>query len=289
MKQLPHVAGLLYGTPWAILPQHHAELGMLYRNYVSGTLPIAPRGLGDDDEVSSGISYQVDHASGIAVISLSGIISKRVPDMPCGPQVVDLSKLDCLLDEVCADPVIQTLILDLNSPGGVVIGLIETCEKLREMSATQSIRLIAYTDYQMCSAAYYIAAACDEIYCAPSSVIGSIGTYCAALDDSRAWEMEGLELILAKSGDLKAMGCPGKAWTPEERAHLQSKADAAGAEFRAWVTSRRPGVQDATMQGQWFFAKDAPTGLLDGLYRDLPALLADLLPQPASGPALASI
>lgn len=28
MKQLPHISGLLYGTPWAILPETHAELGM---------------------------------------------------------------------------------------------------------------------------------------------------------------------------------------------------------------------------------------------------------------------
>jgi signal peptide peptidase SppA len=275
MKQLPHISGLLYGTPWAILPETHAELGLLYRNYLTGNLPV-PQNLDGQGRVSSGVSYQAMKSEGIAIIYLEGIISKRTPDMLCGPQIVDLSKLDALLDDVSADTLIDTLILDLNSPGGVVIGLQETSERLRELS-NQGIRLIAYTDYQMASAAYYLAAACDEIYCAPSSVIGSIGTYCAGIDDSRAWEMEGLELILAKSGDLKAMGHPGKAWTPEEKAHLQERSDKCGAEFRDWVTSRRPGVEEAAMQGQWFFAKDAPARLHDGFYRDLPALLADIM------------
>jgi hypothetical protein len=31
------------------------------------------------------------------------------------------------------------------------------------------------------------------------------------------------------------------------------------------------------MQGQWFFAKEADPALTDGLYRDLTALLAEIL------------
>jgi protease-4 len=285
MKQLPHISGLLYGTPWAILPQSHAELSGLYRSYLAGTLPIPaakepePEAMEGQGRLSSGIAYQTLPAAGIAIVYLEGIIAKRAPDMLCGPQIVDLSKLDALLDEFASDALLHTLILDFNSPGGVVIGLQETSERLRELS-DQGARLVAYTDYQMCSAAYYLACACDEIYCAPSSVLGSIGTYVAGLDDSRAWEKEGMELILAKSGDLKAMGHPGKAWTPEEKTYLEGMAAKAGKEFRDWVTSRRSGVDAAAMQGQSFFAKEAPSALHDGFYRDLPALLADLLQAP---------
>ena len=279
MKQLPHIASLLYGTPWAILPQHHAELGHLYRNYLAGTLTQAaatvepPAAGGGQVRVSSGISYQV--ASGIGIISLGGIISKRAPEMMCGPALVDLAKFDAVIEDLSADPLIHTLIMDWDSPGGVCIGLMETTALLREIA--QEKRLIAYSDVSCCSAAYYLAAACDEIYFAPSAVIGSIGTYCAGLDDSRAWEMDGLELILAKSGELKAMGHPGKAWTEDERTWLQSQADACGREFRDHVLARRGAVPLDAMQGQWFFAKDAAAELHDGLYRDLPALLSDLL------------
>ncbi len=277
-KQLPHVAAALYGMPWAILPQSHAELGLLYRSYIRGELqpvdPI-PQNLEQRERVSSGITYQVDHISGIAIIHLEGIVSKRAPDMMCGPALIDLSKLDALLDDMAVSDSIGTVIFDLNTPGGMIIGLEETSERIREISATK--RTIGYTDFQCCSAGIYLAYACDEFYAAPSAIIGSIGTYCAGLDDSRAWEMEGLELILAKSGSLKAMGQPGKSWSEEEKQWLQEKADTAGAEFRAWVTSRRPGVTEATMQGQWFAAK-ANAELSDGLYRDLPALLAHLMP-----------
>lgn len=276
MKQLPHVAAALYGFPWSILPQSHAELGMLYRSYIRGDLqPLesVPKDLAQSGSVSYGISYEANHSEGIAIVYLEGIISKRAPDIMCGPKMIDLAKLDSLLDEIAADESIQTVVFDFNTPGGMVVGLQETAERIREISSQK--RTVGYSDFQCCSAGIYLSYSCDEFYAAPSAIIGSIGTYCAGLDDSRAWEFDGLELILAKSGSLKAMGHPGKAWSEEERQWLQEKADSAGKEFRDWVTSRRPSVSEASMQGQWFFAKDNPE-LTDGLYRDLPALLEHL-------------
>jgi signal peptide peptidase SppA len=279
MKQLPRVSSLLYCQPWAILPQDHAELGGLYRSYLDGNLRVPASAevldIAEAGAACSGVRWRADHASGIAVITLEGVISKHAPDTLCGPAIADLAALDELVHELMHDHAINTVVLYLNSPGGSVIGLKESVENLRELAAEK--RLVAYTDFQMCSAAYYLAAACDEIYAAPSSCIGSIGTYIAALDDSRAWEMEGLELKLFRVGTLKAIGHPGKSWTPEEEKFLQDTAEAAGADFRNWVTSRRPGVEESTMQGQWFFAADAPAGLVDGFHRDLPRLLAELM------------
>ena len=274
MKQLPSISSELYCRPWAILPSVHAELGERYRSYVDGKLTI-PVDLSSEGYISSGISYQADHTQGVAVIHAEGIIGKHVPDMLCGPQIVDLAKLDSLIEETAADVGIHTVVINLKSPGGCVIGLPETAQNLRDLA--QEKRLIAYSDYECCSAAYYLAAACDEIYAAPSAVVGSIGTYMAALDSSRAWEMEGFKLKLFRVGNLKAIGHAGKEWTEEEEEYLQSVADKAGKDFHDWVSSRRPAVEKATMQGQWFFAEDAPSGLIDGLYRDLPRLLATLM------------
>jgi len=275
MKQMPQISALLYGQPWGILPQNHVELSLLYRSYLQGTL--APAAIAESGEACYGVEWLAHHATRTAIVTMSGVVTKKAPPMLCGPKLIDLAALDMVLDEIEADPSIETVVFDMNSPGGVMIGLEESAGRLRELS-TGGKRLVAYTDIQMCSAAYFLAAACDEIYAAPSAAIGSIGVYVAGLDDSRAWEMEGLELILAKSGSLKAMGHPGKSWTEEERAWLQNMADVAGQEFRAHVSARRGPVAEQAMQGQWFFAKNAPAGLIDGLYRDLPALLAELEP-----------
>ena len=280
MKQLPNVSALLYCTPWAILPPAHAELGKLYKNYLDGTLPAVSTAdvvavEGGSNRVSSGIAYHADHSAKLACVWLNGIVAKNAPDMLCGPRVIDLTKLDFLLSDLQEDTGIETVVLVLNTPGGSVTGLEETAALLREMATSK--RLIAYADDLCASAGYYLAAACDEIYCAPSARIGSIGTYIAALDDSRAWEMEGFELKLFRVGSLKAIGHPGKQWTPEEEAYLQDMADEVGGEFRAWVTDRRPGIEDSSMQGQVFFAKSAPAGLVDGLRNRLDDLLAEIM------------
>lgn len=277
MKQLPRISSALYGMPWAILPEFHKELGEIYQSYLKGNLqPIAPAALDPKGSAGYGIDYEANHAAGIALLHLSGIIAKRAPEMMCGPPIIDLARLDTLLEDIANDEAITTVVLSFDSPGGTMLGLEETAGRIRELSAAGK-RMIAYTDLQMCSAAYYLAAACDEIYASPTACIGSIGVYCAGLDSSRAFEFEGLELILAKSGSLKAMGHPGKAWEPHERQHLQEMVDRAGVEFRSHVTTHRPGVKPESMEGQWFFAKDADPALHNGLYRDLPALLAELL------------
>jgi ClpP class serine protease len=189
--------------------------------------------------------------------------------------VIDLAQLDPLIEELTHDSRYHTVILDLDSPGGCMIGLEETCELLLTLGETK--RLIAYTDFQMCSAAYYLACACDEIYAAPSSCIGSINAYIAAIDSSRAWEMEGFQLKMFRGGELKAIGHPGKAFTAAEEKFLNDSALAAAAQFHAWVRQRRGDIADEALQGQWFAAKAAPSGLIDDTYPSLSNLIGVVL------------
>jgi len=178
MKQLPRIAGLLYGMPWAILPQTHIELGRLYRSYIEGRLPAPAAVVEMEMETEGGTRLEVDPAAGLAIIHLEGVISKRAPRMDCGPALIDLSELDAILDQLAADDRIQTYLFDISSPGGSMVGLLETAEKMRGL-ADSGRRLLAYADQECCSAAYWLAAACDEFYAHPSAVIGRIGVYCA--------------------------------------------------------------------------------------------------------------
>lgn len=271
MKQLPLIASALYCQPWCILPDTHIELGRLYRSYIEGNLPVQ---LDGSKQVSSGIGYEVDSRSGVALITVEGIISKRTPDMLCGPQIADIAKLDVLLRDVQQDDSIKTLVIYLDTPGGFGIGLQETAANIRDVIASGT-RVVAYTDMLCASAGYWIAAACEEVYASPSAMVGSIGTYIAAIDDSRAWEMEGVELKLFRDGEYKAMGHPGKQWTSEEESHMQERLEHHATKFKDHIRGSRTGIEDGTMQGQVFSAEDAPDGLIDGLYRDLEMLLAE--------------
>lgn len=285
----------LYCRPWHILPAAHQELCELYRRYLSSDLDgraaqdrprhelALPACRADSERLTSGIAWAYDTEQSLAVVWLEGIIAKRAPDMMSGPAIVDLAVLDRLLAEIEQRDELQTVVFYLDTPGGCGIGLPETAQRIQELAETRTV--VAYTDYQCCSAGYWLAAACDEIYAAPSAVVGSIGTYIAALDSSRAYEMEGLELKLFRHGDLKAIGLEGKPWTEAEEDYLAEQVRTHGEAFRRWVRIQRPGIEDATMRGQWFMGDGAPEGLLDGTFRDLADLLAALLEEPEDSPA----
>jgi len=70
---------------------------------------------------------------------------------------------------------ITELILDFESPGGIATGIPELADYIFNLP----MKTIARTRTIMCSAAYYLAAACKTIQALPTAKIGSIGTYVA--------------------------------------------------------------------------------------------------------------
>lgn len=272
MKQLPLISSELYLRPWCVLPTTHAELGQLYRSYLSGNLPSLET---SSKQVGSGVRYQIDD-SGLVLLEIEGIIGKRVPEMLCGPQIADLQKVDQVLTAFQQNQNIKTIVIYFDSPGGVATGLEETSE-LIESLIQDGKRVVCYVDCLCASAAYWLAASTQAIYAAPSASVGSIGTYIAAIDDSRAWEIEGLELKIFRDGDLKALGHPGKAWTPEEEEYLQERLEQTAAQFKSHIATKRPALPASAQRGQTHIARSAPSGLVDGYYNSIDRLLADEL------------
>lgn len=274
-----HLLTAFYFQPWAIRPEVHRELGRQLQSYlkngsIGARAPIDRRSdmPGDSEDSSECDREELQAGSGVMVIPIHGIIGKHLDmlETMCGGY--DLAWLKEDIDCAMADPSIHTVIFDLNTPGGTATGLIEAADLILELGKVK--HTIAFSDVQCCSAGYWLAAACGEILAARSAQIGSIGTYIAAIDDTREWENEGLKLKLFRDGALKGMGLSGKEWTPEEDAFLQGRVDKASAAFKGFVRSRRPGIAETTMQGQWFDGDECqPLRLIDGIAADLDSVI----------------
>ncbi|MEI6035786.1 MAG: S49 family peptidase [Verrucomicrobiae bacterium] len=246
-----------YCEPWCIRPDKHAAMGRLLQDYLK-----SPRGFMSDPGAEPAESCEMEVHSGIAWIPIHGVLGKHLSqlEMMCGG--CDYDQVAEMVEEATADPAVHTLLLDFSSPGGITTGLPELAARLR--TAAQSKQLIAWSETECCSAAYWLASQCHEIYCTPSASIGCVGTYIAGIDDTRAWEMEGHKLELFRSGKLKALGMEGKAWSDEDRAFLQARVDKNGVEFRAAILANRPGIPADALEGQWFDGTDAVSnGLAD--------------------------
>lgn len=179
---------------------------------------------------------------GIALIDVKGTLGKRLStlEQSCGG-----CDYDVVVDEVesaLSLPQFRAAVLRINSPGGMVVGCAEAAKRLGELCAASDKPVVAFTETQCASGAYWLAAACDAIYATESAIVGSTGAKSVIRDDSEKYAKEGVRFHVFKSGTMKDLGAPYRAPTSDEISFMQARADAIGATFRASVVSHRPGV-----------------------------------------------
>lgn len=207
---------------------------------------------------------------GIAVLTIEGVMS------PYYWSAADPRGIAATVRQLGANPAVRTIVFDIDSPGGHATHIRELADTIRAVSEAGT-RTVAHVGAgkMAASAAYWTASAADEIYGATSSMPGSIGVFSALYEFSGLLGKFGVTLNLFRDGALKGMGLFGKSLTAEEGAHIQAGVDKVSAEFKGFVRARRPGIEDATMQGQVFDGDEAiEARLLDGHVDDLADLLA---------------
>lgn len=209
-----------------------------------------------------------------ALIHIDGAIDKHISamEMECYGGF-DLRDLDAALDSVAADPAIRNAMLWFNTPGGSVTGVPESAARIAKLAKRKNV--YAFTDGMCCSAGYWLASQCDQVFATASADVGSIGVYCALLDYSEQLAAEGVKVNFIKDGEYKGMGAPFKPLTDNEREMFQNEVANIGEMFRSAVTAKRPDVKDSTMQGQSFFGAAARKAkLVDAIVSDLGEALA---------------
>ena len=108
------------------------------------------------------------------------------------------------LEEAYNDPNMKGIILKINSPGGTAVqsNLIATAI-MRLKQAHPQIPFIVVVDEMCASGGYYIAAAADQIYTNPSSLVGSIGVKLDMFGLTGTMEKAGVERRLFVAGEHK--------------------------------------------------------------------------------------
>ncbi len=273
-RTLPLIASAVYLEPWLVRPDTHALLAAQLRDALAAGDPVGPKRVDQQGNVRYD-HPQVQVSEGIAYLTVSGIIGKRLSglEMMCGGY--DIGLMQQQLANIRDDPSIRALIIEFDTPGGRAQGVEDAAQSIREV-ADSGKRVIGYTETQACSAGYFLAAACDQFFAHTDAQVGSISTICAGVDTSRAWEMEGLELKLVATGPLKAIGQPGKRWTDEEMQFLRDRADVIDRVFKNFCATRR-GLSPAAMNGGFWYARQCPEKLHDGLARNLTAVIEHTL------------
>lgn len=208
------------------------------------------------------VSQNMFVAGRTAVIDIYGAIMPRANWMSdySGGASCELLARD--VKAAMENPLVENILFSIHSPGGEVTGVSE----LAGIIAEAEKRTCAYVSGMGCSAAYWIASACDSIIANPTAVLGSIGVMAVYTDKSKALKnigVEEIEFISSQSPYKNA-----KPTTDEGRAKIQARVDSLAQVFIESVAENRNVSVDTVLekfgQGGVMVGKDAvKAGLAD--------------------------
>jgi capsid assembly protease len=203
---------------------------------------------------------KVSVRDGTALIPITGPIVRRADffsDVSGGAAIATLaSDFHAALN----DGSVKAILFVVDSPGGEVSGVSEFANMV--FAARGQKPLTAYVEGLGCSAAYWIASACDEIVLDDTAMVGSIGVVTAVPDPSKQ-TARSIEIVSSQSPNKRP-----DVSTERGRQQIQDRVDALADVFVATVARNR-GVSVETVlddfgQGGVFVGQHAvAAGLAD--------------------------
>lgn len=175
-----------------------------------------------------------------------------------------VARVECAL----ADEDTSAVVMVIDSPGGDAAGTTEAHKRIRELRALYDKPIYAYANEAMCSAAYAIGSAADEIWGPETGVIGSVGVICPLIDTTEANKKAGIKVKLMTSGARKADSHSDREMTDAVINNVQRHIDQMAKGFWKIVASARgmsvKAVRD--LEANTFIGQNAvDAGLADGV------------------------
>ena len=141
-----------------------------------------------------------------AIIGINGPLMKRESFSFFFFGGTSYSFIQAAVKAALADDEVASIVLRVDSPGGMVNGLEETADLIFNARAKKPI--VAYADGMMASAAYEIGSAAGEIVAGATAMVGSIGVLMVHEDWSKYNEKNGIDVTYLTAGKYKALGNP---------------------------------------------------------------------------------
>lgn len=228
--------------------------------------------------IPSAASRPVGRSTGdVAVLPLFGVIGQHAGMEMMISGGTSTESFGRAFDAALANSAVGTILIDAHSPGGTVQGVPETANKI--VKARGQKQIIAVANSEMCSAAYWLCAAADQVIASPSADVGSIGVFMQHTDISGAEAKAGVVRTVIAAGKYKreAAGVP---LTEEALEALQARVDECYGMFAGDV-ARFMGVSVASVKNGFGEGRSvsAKAALAAGMIHDIATIedvLADL-------------
>jgi signal peptide peptidase SppA len=159
----------------------------------------------------------------VAIIPVRGILTKEGSILSEVFGWSDTNSIQKQITSALNDSGIDAIVLDVNSPGGMVSGSKELADFIFKASSKKPV--VAYGSGLMTSAAYWIASGATKITAFDTSTIGSIGVYTVHYDLTGRDKQMGVKRTLISAGKNKTHGHDAEPLTDASRKTLQKLVD----------------------------------------------------------------
>ena len=202
----------------------------------------------------------------VPVVRLSGLIGAVTPLRP-GMSLAGVART---LERAFSMKNARAVALVINSPGGSPVQSRQIYLRIRQLAAEKKLPVLVFVEDVAASGGYMIACAGDEIFCDPSSILGSIGVVGGSFGFQELIKKVGVERRLYTAGAHKAMLDPFLPENPDDVARVKALQREIHAIFIALVkqsrSTRLKGTDDVLFTGEyWAGETSVSLGLADAI------------------------
>jgi signal peptide peptidase SppA len=202
----------------------------------------------------------------VPVVRLSGVIGAVTPLRP-GMSLAGVARM---LERAFATKNAKAVALVINSPGGSPVQSRQIYLRIRQLAEEKRLPVLVFVEDVAASGGYMIACAGDEIFCDPSSILGSIGVVGGSFGFQELIKKLGVERRLYTAGAHKAMLDPFLPENPDDVSRVKALQREIHTIFIALVKQSRgarlKGADDVLFTGEyWAGETSVSLGLADAI------------------------
>lgn len=236
-----------------------------FEKWVSSGMQV--RGSGAYDG-ANGLPAMIEKRGSIGILKIEGRLVNGAAGWYRFYGMVGYDDIAGAAAQLYGDPDVKKVLVRIESPGGMVDGIIDCGTQLEQITATKPS--LVYSGQLCCSGGYWLATSIKgaELYAGPTAEIGSIGVLSIHTDITKALELAGVKKTVLRAGENKARLNPYEPLTDELKAKELVKMADVHKMFRAQVGRGRPNLNAsellAVTDGSTFMGKQAlSAGLVD--------------------------
>lgn len=160
---------------------------------------------------------------GVAMIHIKGSLVSGSAGYGLFYGAVGYDDLRCALSAAVSNPNVSAILLNVDSGGGAVAGVHELSQVISRVNAIKPV--VTYAGGVMGSAATWLGRAASYVYCAETSITGSIGIIMVHMERSKMLEEMGVKVTVIRAGAEKALATPYEPLPDKARENFQRQAD----------------------------------------------------------------